>query len=293
MGGQTTQQTQQIQQTQPWAPASSALQGILANVGTVNPQLTGIEQDALAQLTSLGQRGNPFAPQIGGVTNTLLQGGGPDRAGLVNDAYSRYRAQLDPYLETSFLDPHNTPGFGDAVSALNSDITNQINSQFAAAGRDLSGLNTQTLARGLAQGEGQLIANQYNQNAARQLESANNLFSAGGQTSGLLSGLDQTRLANMQAGIGAADAATAAQQYGPLLELQTEAQRRGIPLRAKRSPPRWGLHCRPVRRSHHRRGKTRPPPLIGGAIGGVGLLSALGGFGQNGLLNFGNRARNS
>ena len=40
---------------------------------------------------------------------------------------------------------------------------------FAGAGRDLSGLNTQTLARGLSQGEGQLVANQYNANVANQL----------------------------------------------------------------------------------------------------------------------------
>ncbi len=40
------------------------------------------------------------------------------------------------------------PGFGDAMKTLNSDISNQVNGQFAAAGRDLSGMNTQTLARG-------------------------------------------------------------------------------------------------------------------------------------------------
>lgn len=44
--------------------------------------------------------------------------------------------------------------------------------------------------------------------------------------------LDQARLANQQAGIGAADAAFAAQSYGPAQLLAAEAQRRGIPMSA-------------------------------------------------------------
>jgi hypothetical protein len=56
------------------------------------------------------------------------------------------------------------------------------------------------------------------------------LYGAGNTTGGLLSGLNQQALANMQAGIGASGDATAAQQYGPLLQLQAAAQARGIPL---------------------------------------------------------------
>jgi hypothetical protein len=234
MGGTSSQNQQQNQQqtqtTTPWGPGAATMQGILANLNGVNPNLTGVEQGALGQLTALGQRGNQFAPQIGGVANTLLSGGGPDRTGMINDAYSQYQKQLSPYLQSSFLDPRNTPGFGDALSALNSDITGQVNGMFAGAGRDMSGYNQQALARGLSQGEGGLIANQYNQNVAAQQAAAGNLFGAGGTTTGMLSGLDQTRLGNMQAGIGAAGAANEAQQYGPMLQLQAEAQRRGIPL---------------------------------------------------------------
>jgi hypothetical protein len=56
------------------------------------------------------------------------------------------------------------------------------------------------------------------------------LYGAGGQTAGLLSNLDQARLANQQAGIGAADTALTAQNWGPTQQLEVEAQRRGIPL---------------------------------------------------------------
>jgi hypothetical protein len=169
-------------------------------------------------------------PQLGTWRNTLLAGGAADRTGVINDAYQQYLKQLSPITYAANLDPRNTPGFSDALNALNSDITQQINGQFAAAGRDMSGMNTQTLARGLSQGEGQLLANQYNQNVQNYMNATGASFGAGANTIGLLSGLDQARLANMQAGISAADAANQAQQYGPLLELQAEAQRRGIPL---------------------------------------------------------------
>src|SRR5262245_42943794 len=109
-----------------------------------------------------------------------------------------------PYLQASFLDPRSTPGFADALAATNADITNQVNGMFAGAGRDLSGLNQQALARGLSQGEGQLVANQYNQNVANQLGAMGSLYGAGNTTAGLLSSLNQQDLANRQAGLGVA-----------------------------------------------------------------------------------------
>ena len=192
--------------------------------------------------------------------------------------------QLNPYLQSSFLDPRNTPGFSDALNAVNSDITNQVNGQFAAAGRDMSGMNSQALARGLSQGEGQLVANQYNQNVQNQLGAANSLYGAGNATGGLLSGFRQQAMANQQAGIGAADQANQAQQYGPLLQLQAEATRRGIPLQTLAAQ---STRCRRAQAFGTTIGNTQGttttsvPPLqqiIGGAVGGLGLLGGLGGL---------------
>jgi hypothetical protein len=168
MGGSVTQNQQQTQTstTAPWQPAGNTLVGILSKLDSL-----------------------PNAP---------------DRTGLASNAYGQFAQQLNPYLQSSFLDPRQTPGFGAALSALNSDITNQINGQFAAAGRDLSGANSQALARGLSQGEGQLLANQYNQNAANQLGAANALYGAGGQNAALLSQLDQTDLQRLAAATGIA-----------------------------------------------------------------------------------------
>jgi hypothetical protein len=289
-GGQNQNQTSV---TTPWAPAAGQVQGLLGQLGTVNTSLTPAEQQALGQLTSLGQQGNQFAPAIGTVANTLLYGGGANnQAGLISKANAQYQQELNPYLQSSFLDPMNTPGFGAALSATNSDITNQINSQFAAAGRDLSGMNTQTLARGLSQGEGQLIANQYNQNVQNQLGAMGSSYNANNTTGGLLTGLNQQALMNEQAGVGVADAANAAQAYGPLLELQAQAQARGIPLQTLATEMGVALPAGQAFGTTNQTGQTQnTTPLwqniLGGVVGGAGILGGMGAFGKNGWLNFG------
>src|SRR5262249_17620864 len=101
---------------------------------------------------------------------------------------------------------------------------------FAGAGRDLSGLNQQALARGLSQGEGQLIANQYNQNAATQLGAMGSLYGAGNTTAGLLSSLNQQALANRQAGLGVASTGQSFANMPYEQQLAAAAQARGIPL---------------------------------------------------------------
>ena len=48
------------------------------------------------------------------------------------------------------------------LQTIQDDVTNTTNGQFAAAGRDMSPANYQAVARGVAQGEAPVIANQYN-----------------------------------------------------------------------------------------------------------------------------------
>jgi hypothetical protein len=223
-GGQTTV-------SQPWQPAQGALTGILSQLNPGNAALNPSEQGAIAGLQGNAGFLSQYLPALQANTSNLLAGGNAQAlAPMINQAYQQYQAQLNPYLSQSFLDPRNTPGFSNALAATNADITNQINSQFAAAGRDLSGANSQALARGLSQGEGQLIANQYNQNVANQLGAAGSLYGAGNTTGGLLAGLQQQALANQQAGIGSAQSA---QQFAndPFMQMLNASQLgRQIPL---------------------------------------------------------------
>jgi hypothetical protein len=202
----TTTQTQQSQSS-PWSPAVPQLTSLLGNIGNIN---TGVTPGQSAGVNSLisGAGGIPsFAPQATNTANVLFGGGGASTyAPFQMDAYNKLNSSLAPLTNPGSLNPMSTPGFGDALRTVNSDITNQVNDQFAGAGRDLSPGNTTALARGLSQGEGGLIANQYNANAGNLTNASNSLYGAGAGTAGALTGFNQLGNANMLSGVGAAGA---------------------------------------------------------------------------------------
>ena len=226
---QASQQATQ-QATTPWAATSGLLGNLLNQIGGLSPNLTEAESGALGQLSANASAGNPWASQIGGVANTLLAGGGPDRTPMIDGAYDQYRAALAPFARGDYVDPASDPALRSYLDVLKNDVSSQVNGMFAGAGRDLSGMNQQALARGITQAEAPVLLDAYNRALAGQRSAIDALYGAGGQTAGLLSNLDQARLANQQAGIGAADAALTAQNWGPAQQLALEAQRRGIPL---------------------------------------------------------------
>jgi hypothetical protein len=236
LGGESKQTQTQNSTTNPWEPAQPALKGILSQL-TGNLGKTGITGAETGALDTLTNNGNNFTQQYGqpiaDYAKTLLSGGGAtDQAGAVNQNYQRYIDQTNPLASNTNYNPYDTPGFKDALSTTISDITNQTNGQFAAAGRDFSGMNSQTLGRGIMQGVAPTIAAQYNQNVNNQQGAAGNLYQAGNTNAGILSGLNQQKLANQGQGVAAAGAAGDAQNAGANATLQAEAARRGIPVQA-------------------------------------------------------------
>lgn len=188
--GSSQQSTQQSQQTQPWSPAVPLLQNQLNSVAGLNSAPTAGQTTAANSLTSAVSGLPNFAPQATNIANSYLGG---DPTGLLNPALSAYNSSVSPIANAS-LNPLQTPGFSNALTTMNNDITNQINGQFAGAGRSLSGLNAQTLARGLSQGDSSAIANQYNQNVANTQNAAGGLLGASGTTSSALTGNQMTGL---------------------------------------------------------------------------------------------------
>lgn len=65
-------------------------------------------------------------------------------------------------LSGKFLDPSNNPGLQSILDRTNRDVTGNVNSQFAAAGRYGSAAYTDVLSRNLAENEGAILADQYN-----------------------------------------------------------------------------------------------------------------------------------
>lgn len=156
----------QSSQTSPWGPAIGGLQGYLNQ----NPTYAGIGntqyQNLLESGTAPNQAWNYGMQGEENLYNPLMIGA----ANLANTGQNFINKQGDPYgilggIQSSIGDINNiqnSPGMAGVLKTIQNDTENAINSQFAGAGRSLSGLNTQALARGLAQGEAQPLLNQYN-----------------------------------------------------------------------------------------------------------------------------------
>lgn len=233
MGGTSTQQQTQQSTTNPWAPAQPALQGILGQLQSNlnNTGVTAGENSALNTIINNGNATSQYNPAITDYTNSLLSGGGAlNQAGAVNQNYQNYYNATNPLASNTNYNPYSTPGFSDAVNTLTSDITNSVNGQFAAAGRDGSPANSQALARGITQGISPVIQAQYNQNVQNQQGAAGNLYNAGNTNAGILSGLQQQYLANQGQGVNTVGTGLQAQNAGATAALAAEMQRQGIPI---------------------------------------------------------------
>jgi hypothetical protein len=229
--GSQNSTTKTKSKTEPWEPTQQPLKTAIAQATSQldNTALTANESGALDSITARAQQGNPYAGQIGALTDDLFKGG-IDRTGLAQGAYNDYKAQSQPYLDPNYLDPYKNPAFQQYQTQLEDRAANRVNGMFAGAGRDFSGANMSELGRGITEATAPLYFDQYNRNVATQTGLMGNLYNAGNSTTGLLSGLDQTALGNRGAGVSAADASLAAQNYGDKATLEAEAMRRGIPM---------------------------------------------------------------
>lgn len=234
MGGKqsTTSNQSQQSQSEPWGPTQGLLKDI---VGTIQGQLPGIastqpEQNAYSNLMSNFAAVPSYGGQAQQLANDLLAGGS-NRAGPLTGALGQFTNALSPYLSASYLDPTQTPGLQNVLGTIRNDVTNSINSMFAGAGRDLSGKNQYSLARGLSAGLAAPLLNQYNANVAAQQGAANSLIGGTGQASGILSGLDQTALGNRALGLDTAlNSVPVASSGGAYGLLNTAQMQRATPL---------------------------------------------------------------
>ena len=200
-GPTTTTQSNQSSQSSPWAPTQPALNSLISGIGGFNTGVSGQQSGAMNSLLGSASGLPNFGAQGTNTANQLFGGGGANnQAGTVQGAYGNLQSSLSPLTNPANLNPMSTPGFSDALAHMNSSISNQVNDGFAASGRDGSPGNTQALATGLSQGEGGMIANQYNQNANNLTNASNSLFGAGLNTGNALSGYNQQGNQNQLAG---------------------------------------------------------------------------------------------
>jgi len=204
--GSNSQTTNSSQSSEfaPWAQTIPGLTNIVNQLSNGGAPTTGAQTSALNTLqagaNATPNYGNTASNAVNGLFNTSTQ----PQIGLWNNATNTTNQTLSPYLSADYTNPMNTPGFSQALGTLNQDITNQVNGQFAAAGRSDSPGNSQALARGLSQGEGQLIANQYNSLVGQQQSAANQYQTNNANTAQGTAALGQIPIQNQLSGITAA-----------------------------------------------------------------------------------------
>lgn len=290
MPGESKQTTNQTSQATPYGPAAGSINTILGKLNTQvgNADLTANENSALDTLTANANAGNPFTGQITSLATGLLNGGGATaNDNDIRGNLSTYQGLLSPYASGSMIG--NNPALKAQLDTLTSDIRNQVNGQFAAAGRDMSGANSQALGRGIAQGVAPVLAAQYNTDVERALGAASSLYGAGNQTFGILNDNNQTANTNAQTGIDVGSAALQARDSAANQLLAIEAQRRGIPVQSLSSllgtiAPVAQAFGTQTTNSTTTSSQPLLNQLLGAAVGGLGLLGGMGGFGTGGWL---------
>ena len=227
MGGKSgsSQQSQSVNAVDtsqnPWLPSQPILKGILSGIqGQLgNYQTNPTEQAALTSLLGNAQNVGNFGAQANDITGKFFGG---DPSGLLNPALQSYNTAVSP-IATGDLDPMKTPGIRNLLDTIRSDVSGSVNSQFAGAGRDLSGKNQEYLARGISAGYAAPLLNQYNQNVSNRMGAARGLYDAAGNTASALG-------ANQQQGFNLATALPQVAAAGPMGVLSASNLARILPL---------------------------------------------------------------
>lgn len=232
MGGTSSTAQTQSSSLAPLAAGSSGIDGILGSLSSMAPgaaSASPTQTGAINQIVS-NSNGQPnYAPQISSGTFGLLNGGGAnDNNAAITGNLGTLNSELGATANGSNIGANSA--LNGELSAINTGVTNQVNGQFAAAGRNGSPANSMALGMGIAQGDAPVIANQYNQDTANQLNAASTLYGAGNTTYGMLNSNQAAANSNFQNGIGAVSNGLTAENAAPNATLAAAAQQFGIPL---------------------------------------------------------------
>lgn len=179
----TTQNQTSFSQSNPWSEATPLLKDLISKYGAQNTALTGAQGDATTNLINAASGLRNFSPEAStAVGNTF------GNVGMLNTAYDTIKGNLGGIASGAGLNPYETPGFGDALSTLTSDITKNVKGVYAGSGRAPSGAGSfaGSLGRGLTQGLAPVVQSQFNTNMGNMLNANNTLYNAGNSTVGAL-----------------------------------------------------------------------------------------------------------
>lgn len=298
MGGETKTETTQNSSstTNPWSKAQPLLDNVISQLGGVSTSPTGAQTTAANNLVTAASGIPDLSSSYIGAVKNLFNANSQPQQDMLTGAYSDLKNTLGGYLDPSYLNPMTTPGLSDALETMKGDIMNSVGGQFAAAGRDFSPASSTYMSRGLSQGLGGLLADQYNKNVAAQQGAAGAVFSGAGSTA---SGVNALQKGDLNSGIAGLNAASG---LGGLLTMPAQTQlaaantQAGLPLSTlaqyeQLALPLAALGSETTGYSQGTQTTSKDPmsSIIGAGVAGLGLLSGnpmglLGGMGSLGGL---------
>lgn len=283
--GDSSSQTTTQSQTGVGAPAQGEIQGLLSNLTSLegNTGLTAGQSGAISQLTNIGAAGNPYAAGTTGAVNSLLAGGNAtSQNGNLSSNLANYTQGMSTYTDPNYS-TLTSPAVQAALQTIKDDTTGTVNGQFAASGRSGSGMNVQTLARGIAQGEAPLILNQANTDTATRQAALNSVYGAGNTTAGAISANNQNAASNQNAGINSVGTALTNSTWGPQTELEAQQLAQQIPASNLGLLAQIGIPLAQLYSTSSGTSNTQNDPSIIQDIGSLGGLGSTGGVGANGI----------
>lgn len=206
MGSSTPQTTNTTSSSQPWSAATPLLQNLIGQYGSQSTAPTSGQTSAVNNLQQAAGSIPNFGDTAAGGVNQLFNSSTAPQVGMLQSGYSQLQQNLGQAADPNNINPLTDPGIGDALSAVNKNVTNAVKGVYAGSGRDPSGAGSfaGSLATGLAQGEAPIITSQYNTDKANQQNAANTLYGASNTTAGGITNQNQVPLQNILSGISGA-----------------------------------------------------------------------------------------
>ena len=222
--------TAQQQQSEPWAPTMPYLTQFLSDIDAGRSVLGPSQDqlDAFAKLKTNAAAGNPNTADIQKLAQD--QFAASSNSGQVGDAYKTLQDQLGDYASGKKLDFANDPYVQQMLKMVGDDTQSRINRMYAGAGRDLSGINQQAIARGVQQAQLPILSDLFQKGQQNQITTADILNRAGVGAATTGQQLDANALSTRAGAIPIGQAGMDAQNYGPNAVLNLDQQLKQMPL---------------------------------------------------------------
>lgn len=226
MGAQK-QKTTETAKRDPWAPTIEPVKAFISNIPTgADAGPTDKQTQAFGQLEQLASQGDPNAAAYQKLATDQL--GYQSSAPMIKTGLDDYTRRMSSVADGKNQDLANDPYLQQLLTQVGDEAANRNRAAFAAAGRDGSGYDMQTTARGVTQAQLPILMDQLNKEKARTDAAAAALHGATTSDAGAIDTLTSNALATRKGGLETGKAALEAKAFGPTQLLNLEEQMKGM-----------------------------------------------------------------